>query len=546
MPSKEQEVLDRQRRLADAMKQQRLKQQQQQQQQQQQKEKQAKANSPERKRPAAPPLKRPSSHKPSTLKRPSAPASASERASKRPASTAAVLAAARSKATKKVAAELSAKTKSNSPDNNKNEKSDAVVDLTSSPSDSPVIPRQIKKKIGGGSNKGNGSGKALSAFSSLVKTAGASGVAGGDDDLALSASFNPDDFWKHIRDWDFVNQVYQQLEQQKQPNRDAKNDTKKKGQDASSAATGGSGKSLPDIFLNSRHYVAAWAPLCLAETRAQILSEWLSDLGSGRVQKSCVQVSALMTDDRGPGFRGRNNKSSNDMILAMGRIEPDDSVCLRLNCRQQQHDGNGMSFMTNDIVLLVPIAHKDLFLGVLNGKYKPTPEEEFSDNPFKKWGVVVGHAKVPRKTAHDLLVEVSKRKWAMVPSSGGGGGKRGEESQLYLWKLGSNITALREFTALCRMDQLPLKRFLLGQHLDPHQHQHHPDKKKQAHDGKNKSDLLDQMGGSQALGKGFIAYAQKKFNPSQLSAISSSAHEYGEGGVGDTLSFCVNFIDRLG
>jgi Rad3-related DNA helicase len=33
-----------------------------------------------------------------------------------------------------------------------------------------------------------------------------------------------------------------------------------------------------------------------------------------------------------------------------------------------------------------------------------------------------------------------------------------------------------------------------------------------------------------ALGRGFTKYAQKKFNPSQLQAISSSASGYGEGG----------------
>jgi senataxin len=42
--------------------------------------------------------------------------------------------------------------------------------------------------------------------------------------------------------------------------------------------------------------------------------------------------------------------------------------------------------------------------------------------------------------------------------------------------------------------------------------------------------LLNKMGGDDKLGKGFTSYAQKKFNPSQLMAISASASDYGDGG----------------
>ena len=37
-------------------------------------------------------------------------------------------------------------------------------------------------------------------------------------------------------------------------------------------------------------------------------------------------------------------------------------------------------------------------------------------------------------------------------------------------------------------------------------------------------------GGVQALGKGFTDYIYKKFNPSQLTAISQSSQGYGDGG----------------
>lgn len=45
-----------------------------------------------------------------------------------------------------------------------------------------------------------------------------------------------------------------------------------------------------------------------------------------------------------------------------------------------------------------------------------------------------------------------------------------------------------------------------------------------------KEEMLKKMGGTAALGVGFTKYATKKFNPSQLGAISAASTEYGEGG----------------
>ena len=118
-----------------------------------------------------------------------------------------------------------------------------------------------------------------------------------------------------------------------------------------------------------------------------------------------------------------------------------------------------------------------------------------------------------------LLLKVSKRWWATL----------GMEDML-LWKLGSNMTALREYTALCRVESIPLRRFLLGQHLvDDDDDAHKKDSAAASHDNDTHA-MLDKMGGVNALGKGFTKYAQEKFNPSQLAAISASAEEYGNGG----------------
>ena len=42
---------------------------------------------------------------------------------------------------------------------------------------------------------------------------------------------------------------------------------------------------------------------------------------------------------------------------------------------------------------------------------------------------------------------------------------------------------------------------------------------------------LKKMGGVQALGKGFTDYAHRKFNASQMTAISAAAQGYGDGNI---------------
>ena len=53
---------------------------------------------------------------------------------------------------------------------------------------------------------------------------------------------------------------------------------------------------------------------------------------------------------------------------------------------------------------------------------------------------------------------MSREFWSKI--LGGNNGKIGTE--MVLLKLGSNITSLREFTALCQMDSIPLLDYILG------------------------------------------------------------------------------------
>jgi senataxin len=178
-----------------------------------------------------------------------------------------------------------------------------------------------------------------------------------------------------------------------------------------------------------------------------------------------------------------------------------DSVTVQASRKEEQV--KQMSFMANDLCVLIPAESRDrVELALLRGD---------AESSLRKHGLV-GHVEFRRDSLDDLLLKVSKRWWATV----------GMED-MYLWKLGSNMMALREFTALCRVESIPLRRNPLGHNLVDDAH-----KTIVAHD--NPRDMLDAMGGVIALGKGFTKYVKEKFNPSQLAAISVSVHQYGDGG----------------
>ena len=273
----------------------------------------------------------------------------------------------------------------------------------------------------------------------------------------------PDDFWKNMRDWDALTQL-------------ARSSSREKTETSSAAA-----KPLPDTFVGPAHYVAAWAPLCLAEARAQMMSDAAAELRNCRNAIDCFVPVKVQT--------------------AMRDSSTLDSVNVQASRKEEQ--GKQMTFMANDLCVLISAESRDrVELALLKGD----PESS-----LRKHGLV-GHVEFRRDSLDGLLLKVSKRWWATVG-----------EKDMYLWKLGSNITALREFTALCRVETIPLRRNLFGQNLVDDAH-----KKIATHD--NPRDMLDAMGGVNALGKGFTNYVKEKFNPSQLAAISASANQYGEGG----------------
>jgi len=116
----------------------------------------------------------------------------------------------------------------------------------------------------------------------------------------------------------------------------------------------------------------------------------------------------------------------------------------------------------------------------------------------------IGRALNHRSSSVDgLLVRVSQKLWAQFSSL----------NELFVIKIGSNVTAVREFNALMRVDKLPLNKYLLGGKVAIEQDGQQP-----------KGKVLDE------LPIGFQTFLKSKANSSQLDAISAAAREYGAGG----------------
>ena len=325
-------------------------------------------------------------------------------------------------------------------------------------------------------------------LANLVRNIGT--VPDGDQSMlstAFGSNVTPADFWKNIREWDFVTDLA------------IIND------DKDQAAALIARKPIPETFISVRHYISLWAPLCLAETRAQLVSELMTTSNHvGSKTNLFVEVKVETTWKTG----GRHDRDLHSDLTDM------DSCSVKL-ATKERNKGAGQYF-ANDVFCLIPIEHRDTVELLLSGKKVANPE-----GSFKRF-CIVGHTEVQRRDIDGLILKVSKRKWAQIGTS-----------SMYLLRIGANITALREFTALCGVEATPLKRYLMCHHLT----------EKASVGGSSrafvaslsntaeirKEVLLKKMGGVQALGKGFTDYAQKKFNPSQLMAISASSTGYGEG-----------------
>lgn len=271
---------------------------------------------------------------------------------------------------------------------------------------------------------------------------------------------------------------------------------------------------LPDTFSSYREYCALWAPLCLDEARAQILSDAIADI---------------------PYWKTNSTKASSEKSSLRVLLEPikeevhgsSESLGVRVKSVLTP-DYKDRSFMSNDLVLLVG---KESYLWEAYNGTLHKQQQQQKQSSCTRYGLV-GHIEFSRKSIEGLTIQVSRALWSEVRST-----------EMALFNLGCNITSLREFTALCRMDSIPLLNYILADNMTPKKEtipskgeasSSHSDDfdmiDSAAGEKRAKMNIISSMGGASALGKGFADYASRKFNLSQLGAISAAAHEYGEGG----------------
>ena len=343
----------------------------------------------------------------------------------------------------------------------------------------------------------------------------------------LDDTINMDHYFDHIRGWDFLSQLNaersnhmknssskKQMQQQKQE------EERKKKKDCYSDT--GDREQIPDRFVTRKQYQNLWTPLCLDETRAQIISDALSDLPQW-----------TSNNGNGRGHNNNNNKRNNGngaMCLVPVSAAPHSKdvggkgTKMTIILRKEASEGatKGPSFMSNDLVVLA--RDKSTFLQASKGKL--FENEKTNNTKTKKILGFIGVVEYGRKTVEGLPITVSRKFWLQLST-----GKK--EEQMVLLKLGCNITNMREFSALCRIGSLPLLPYLLCKKMTAAKDSfdelseiltvREPSKD-------NKRALIKSMGGTAELGEGFINYAKQKFNPSQLGAISGAATEYGDGG----------------
>jgi senataxin len=333
----------------------------------------------------------------------------------------------------------------------------------------------------------------------------------------------PDDYWKNMISWDILSELNDRMMSTKTTmtttmttTNDKNNNglnTKKKQPSSTTITTT---TPLPDIFESYREYCALWAPLLLEEARAQLLSEIISDIPywrKAKIEKGPVRV-----------FLEPNMADLNSSL---------DIISVRVkHVLSNSNEYKDRSFMVHDIVLLMREESFiwDAYDGKLLLQQKTQQQQQQSKTAAarqpSRFGIV-GYIEYGRRSIEGLTIHVSKDLWSNI-------GK----SEMVLIKLGCNITSLREFTALCRMDSIPLSEYILGAKMSSKnstlggmaklQLKNTVDTLSDEH--LEKKDILSMMGGSSALGKGFAEYASQKFNLSQLGAISASAQDYGNGG----------------
>ena len=354
-----------------------------------------------------------------------------------------------------------------------------------------------------------------------------------------------DEYYQNLREWDFLSDW--DHERGGGSGNGSGGGNKRKGNGNSSTVKGNANNTsttttIPEIFKSRRQYQKLWAPLCLAEMRAQFLSDassklpWQSNSNSNS-NDGYGQGGGNGGGRGGGNRRGRGNDRMGPVPILVNTSARDvgtnvDAITL---VTSPDRGNMGPSFQSGDLVVLacdesVLIgASKGRLVHVSNKKKYNDDGNDVGDEVSPRRMHLTGHVEYSRRTTDGLKIRISRKRLLAISK-----GKKLE--RMFLLKIGGNVTSMREFTALAKVNTFAMLPYLLCRKMTKGK-----DDMDRLSDaicdvpGSNskhmkKVDHLKNMGGRAALGEGFMNYASTKFNASQLAAISSAASEYGSGG----------------
>jgi len=308
---------------------------------------------------------------------------------------------------------------------------------------------------------------------------------------------HPDKFWAELRNWDFLSDLNRAMKSKGSVKKDQDlNKGKKRTLDECNGANK-TKTSLPDKFESVTQYKALWAPLLIEEAKAQIMSEVVAAQSSQNTK--WIQNAHIRMGSEVKAEVSTSARSSSDYEGESAPMEP--TVIVRL----KRGASIGCQVFPNDLLLFSPTSSAvELALrGIAFDAGSDSSASHLTQLTKGRFGFI-GRALNHRSSSVDgLLVRVSQKLWAQFSSL----------NEMFVIKIGSNVTAVREFNALMRVDKLPLNKYLMGRKMATEQDGQQP-----------KGKVLDE------LPIGFQTFLKSKANSSQLDAISAAAREYGEGG----------------
>lgn len=253
--------------------------------------------------------------------------------------------------------------------------------------------------------------------------------------------FSADDYWKSFRSWDFVSELNESIKRNNSHNKSQKStnpDDEAGGIPSRGKWTGDSDDSrhvaqsprdpedaLPDDFTTVDQYIALWAPLQLKETRAQILSDVISN-HTVSFQKISIPIHVKPKKASDP--------YSESMILTISLRSED----LNVGSVRGQSNGQALEFLQNDLVLVTCDA--SIAEQAYKGTLRPTETQSSYSmstllsmaSPFASGRLaIVGVVCNRNKGVDGLEVTVKRSLWKDTSHSG---------RDLYLMKMGKNVT----------------------------------------------------------------------------------------------------------